>query len=92
MPTDHGVGLDELQVNSPRPPTARDGRPEDAIFIAKLRLRLSASVDRELLTQDQILHQQIVARAQRPTEGTKQETYVHPHRRLWGANTRSAPQ
>ena len=84
MPADHRLRTTQLQVNSPRPPTACDDRPEDAIFVVELRLRLSASVDRELLAQDQILHQQITARAQQPTKQTKQETYVHPHRRPSG--------
>ena len=65
MPADHGVRLDELEMDAPGSPGAGDDRPEDAIFVAELRLRPSACVDRELLAQDQILHQQIVARAQR---------------------------
>ncbi len=84
MPADHGVRLNEAEMDAPGLPTAGDDRPEDAIFVAELRLRPPAGVDREPLAQDQILDQQITARAQRLTNEAKKQAHVHPHRRPSG--------
>ena len=79
MPADHGRRLNELEVRSPRVPRTGDRRPEDAVFVTERRTALSAGIHRELLAQHQILHQQIVSRAERSADETEQETQVQSH-------------
>ncbi len=51
-------------------PCPGDNRPEQAILAAHVLAPWLAHTDRELLSQHEVLHQEILARAQRPSNPT----------------------
>ena len=73
---DHRFRSNQLKVSSPRSPTACNDRPEGAIFVVELRLRLPASADRELLAQDLSISRSLRERSVRLARPSGRRMYI----------------
>jgi len=84
MPADDGLRLHEQQWQAPARPDPREQRPEPSIVVAEPRPRPAALVDRELLTQGQVLENELGLRPERASEAADEQHEIQHRARLHG--------